>query len=139
MPTPRETILAALFARLSALPAAVLRGDVLPERVPAAGLLILRDGEPGEPEVTLSPLRYHYEHRAEIEAVVQGASRDVAFDALCASVGAVLAADRTLGGLCDWVEAEAPQPVDLPVEGAASLKAAVITVVLHYTTADPLT
>jgi hypothetical protein len=27
---------------------------VLPERVPADGLLILRDGEPGEPEVTFS-------------------------------------------------------------------------------------
>ena len=27
---------------------------------------------------------------------------------------------------------------DLPVEGAASLKAAVIPVVLHYSTADPL-
>ena len=139
MPTPRETILTALFARLSTLPAAALRGDVLPERLPAAGLLILRDGDPGEPEVTMSPLRYHYQHRAEIEAVVQGASRDAAFDALCASVGAALAADRTLGGLCDWVEAEAPRPVDLPVEGAASLKAAMITVVLHYTTADPLT
>ena len=68
MPTPRETILAALHARLSALPATALRGDVLPERVPAAGLMILRDGEPGEPEVTLSPLRYHYQHRDEIEA-----------------------------------------------------------------------
>jgi hypothetical protein len=43
-----------------------------------------------------------------------------------------------LGGLCDWVEAEAPRPVELPVEGAASLKAAVIPVVLHYSTADPL-
>jgi hypothetical protein len=138
MPTPRETILSALHARLSALAATALRGDVLPERVPAAGLLILRDGEPGEPEVTLSPLRYHYQHRAEIEAVVQGASRDVAFDTLCASVGAAIAADRTLGGLCDWLEAEAPRPVDLPVEGAASLKAAVITVVLHYTTVDQL-
>lgn len=113
MPTPRETILAALHTRLSALPATALRGDVLPERVPAAGLLILRDGEPGEPEVTLSPLRYNYQHRAEIEAVVQGANRDVAFDALCASIGAVIAADRTLSGLCDWTEAEAPQPVDL--------------------------
>ncbi len=138
MPTPRETILAALHARLSALPAAALRGEVLPERVPAEGLLILRDGEPGEPEVTLSPLAYHYQHRAEIEAVVQGAERDTTFDALTASIGAALAADRTLGGLCDWVEAEAPRPVDLPVEGAASLKAAVIPVVLYYTAADPL-
>ena len=138
MPTPRESILTALHTRLSALPATALRGDVLPERVPSAGLLILRDGEPGDPEVTLSPLRYHYQHRAEIEAVVQGSSRDATFDTLCASIGAAIAADRTLGGLCDWTEAEAPRPVDLPVEGAASLKAAVIPVILHYSTADPL-
>ena len=120
MLTPRETILAALHARLSTLSATALRGEVLPERVPVEGLLILRDGEPGEPEVTLSPLAYHYQHRAEIEAVVRGAARDAAFDTLCASVGATIAADRTLGGLCDWVEAEAPRPVDLPVEGAPS-------------------
>lgn len=138
MPTPRETIVSALFARLLALPATALRGDVLPERVPTAGLLILRDGEPGDPEVTLSPLRYHFQHRAEIEAVVQSATRDAAFDALCASVGAAITTDRTLGGLCDWVEAEAPRPVDLPIEGAPALKAAVITIILHYSTAHPL-
>ena len=138
MLSARETILAALYARLSMLPARALRGDVLPERIPTEGLLILRDGEPGEPEVTLSPLRYHYQHRAEIEAVVQGVDRDVGFDILCASVGAALAEDRTLGGLCDWVEAEAPQPVDLPVDGGTSLKAALITIVLQYSTQDPL-
>ncbi len=138
MPTPRETILTALHARLSALPAAALRSEVLPERVPVEGLLILRDGEPGEPEVTLSPLAYHYQHRAEIEAVVQGAERDASFDTLTASIGTALTGDRTLGGLCDWVEAEAPRPVDLAIEGAASLKAAEIAVILHYSTADPL-
>ncbi len=67
-----------------------------------------------------------------------GTGRDAAFDALAAGVGIVLSADRTLGGLCDWVEAEAPRPVDLAVEGAATLKAAVIPVVLHYASADPL-
>lgn len=138
MPSIRETILVALHARLTALTATALRGEVLPERVPAAGLVILRDGEPGEPEVTLSPLRYHYQHRAEIEAVVQGSDRDAAFDTLTASIGTALAADRTLGGLCDWIEAEAPRPADLPFEGANSLKAAMIPVVLHYSTADPL-
>ncbi len=138
MPTKRETILAALHARLSALPATALRGEILPERVPPDGLLILRDGEPGEPEVTLSPLAYHFQHRAEIEAVVQGPDRDAGFDSLCASIGTAIAADRTLGGRCDWAEAEAPRPVDVPVEGAVSLKAAVIPVVLHYTTTDPL-
>jgi hypothetical protein len=138
MPNSRETILTALHVRLSTLPATALRGEVLPERVPTAGLLILRDGEPGDPEVTLSPLSYHYQHWAEIEAVVQGAARDAAFDTLCASVGVAVATDRTLGGLCDWIEAEAPRTVDLPVEGAASIKAAVIPVILHYSTADPL-
>lgn len=136
--TLRETILSALHARLSTLPASTQRGEVLPERVPAAGLLILRDGDPGEPEVTLSPLRYHYQHRAEVEVVIQSVDRDAAFDALCASIGTAIAADRTLGGLCDWVEPEAPVSVDLPIEGAAALKAAVITVVLHYTTTGPL-
>ena len=140
LPTTRESILTALHTRLQTLPAPVLRGDVLPERIPATGLIILRDGKPGEPEVTLSPLTYFYEHRAELEVVIQaGAGRDALFDALTASIGAALATDRTLGGLCDWVEAEAPEPVDLPIEGAAALKAAVITVVLHYATQDPLT
>jgi hypothetical protein len=139
MPTPRETILIALADLLRTVPhVPVLRGAVLPERVPAAGLMILRDGEPGEPGVTLSPLRYHYQHRTELEVVVQGEARDAAFAALCASIGAVISADRTLGGRCDWVEAEAPRPVDLPIEGAASLKAAVIPIILHYSTADPL-
>ena len=140
MPRKREAILAALHARLQILAAPVMRGDVLPERIPATGLIILRDGKPGDPEVTLSPLTYFYEHRAELEVVIQaGAGRDALFDALTADIGATLATDRTLGGLCDWVEAEAPEPVDLPIEGAAALKAAVITVVLHYATPDPLT
>ena len=139
MHTTRETVLAALHARLQPLAALTLRDEVLPERIPAAGLIILRDGQPGEPEVTLSPLRYHYQHRAELEVVVQASSgRTSAFNDLIAAIGAALEADRTLGGTCDWVEPEAPASVDLPVEGAASLKAAVITVVLHYTTTGPL-
>jgi len=140
MASKRELVLAALHAQLQTLAAPSLRGDVLPERIPATGLIILRDGNPGEPEVTLSPLTWFYQHRAELEVVIQsGTGRDALFDALTASIGTVLAADRTLGGLCDWVEAEAPEPVDLPIEGAAALKAAVIIVVLHYATTDPLT
>ena len=139
MASKRELVLAALHARLQTLAAPALRGDVLPERIPATGLIILRDGNPGEPEVTLSPLSYFYEHRAELEVVIQaGTGRDALLDDLAADIGTALASDRTLGGLCDWVEAEAPEPVDLPIEGAAALKAAVIIVVLHYSTADPL-
>jgi hypothetical protein len=139
VPTTRETILTALHARLQPLAALVLRDEVLPERIPPAGLIILRDGQPGEPEVTLSPLRYHYQHRAELEVVVQAPNgRASAFDTLIAAIGTTIEADRKLGGLCDWVEPEAPASVDLPIEGAAALKAAVITVVLHYPTTGPL-
>ncbi|RID90004.1 acyl-CoA transferase [Gemmobacter lutimaris] len=139
MPTTRETILAALHARLQPLAALTLRDEVLPERIPAAGLIILRDGQPGEPEVTLSPLRYHYQHRAELEVVVQAPNgRASTFDTLIVAIGAAIEADRTLGGLCDWVEPEPPASVDLPIDGAAALKAAVITVVLHYTATGPL-
>ena len=142
MPTTRETILQALLAALQTVSGAtVLRGAILPERIPAGGLLILREGDPGTPEVTLSPLQYHYEHRAKVEVIVQGktpAARDAAFDTLLAELATAIAFDRTLGGLCDWVEAEAPQPVDLPVEGAEALKAAIVPIILTYTTADPL-
>ena len=137
--TPRETILTALADLLRTVPyVPVLRGEVLPERIPPVGLMILRDGDPGDPAVTLSPLRYHYQHRSELEGIVQGADRDIAFAALCGQIGAVIRADRTLGGRCDWIEAEAPQPVDLAIEGAASLKAAIIPIILHYSTSDPL-
>jgi hypothetical protein len=139
MSSTRETILSSLHARLQLLPALTLRDEVLPERIPIAGLIILRDGQPGEPDVTLSPLRYHYQHRAELEVVVQAPNgRASAFDTLIAAIGAALDADRTLSGLCEWIEPEAPASVDFPVEGAAALKAAVITVVLHYTTTGPL-
>ena len=142
MPTTRETILQALLAALQTMPrVTVLRGAILPERIATGGLLILRDGDPGTREVTLSPLQYHYEHRAEIEVIVQGktpANRDAAFDILLVNLATAITADRSLGGLCDWVEAEAPQPVDLPVDGAEALKAAIVSIILTYSTADPL-
>ena len=138
--TPRETILTALADLLRTIPhVPVLRGEVLPERIPPPGLMILRDGNPGEPGVTLSPLTYHYQHRAELEVIVQSSTaRDTFFDGIAAQISAVISADRTLRGLCDWVEAEAPEPVDLPIEGAAAIKAAVIPIILHYTTSDAL-
>jgi hypothetical protein len=140
MITRRETVIKALHTALLAIPggATVLRNAVLPERIPDAGLLILRDGTPGAPEITLSPLRYHWQHRAELEMFLRGTDLDNRFDVLTAAIGALLAGDRTLGGLCDWIEAEAPEPADLPVEGATTIRAAILIVALHYTTDDPL-
>ena len=140
--TKRESVLAALLAALQGITGPkVLRDEVLPTRIPAGGVLILRDGRPGEPDVTLSPLTYEYRHRAEVEVIVQGktpAARNTAFDGLVAKIGAAVEADRTLGGVCDWSEARAPAPVDLPLEGAETLKAAIIEIDLVYSTTSPL-
>lgn len=144
MTSRSEEVLQALFAALRAhapAGATVLRGEVLPERVPAPGLMILRDGDPGEPEVTMSPTWYWYDHRAEIEAIADAPTDDrhAIFDALKRSVAEALAADPTLGGVCDYAIGEAPQPADIPIEGAEGFKAAIIPVVLSYGTPDPLT
>lgn len=71
MPSTRETILSAVHALLQTQPGPVLCGWILPDRVPTSCLLIMRDSDPGGPAVALSPLRYHYQHRTELEVVVQ--------------------------------------------------------------------
>jgi hypothetical protein len=140
----REQVLKALLAALgSTRPAGatLLRNAVLPGRIPAAGLMILRDGDPGEPAFLFSPPRWFYEHQAEIDVPVDGATpaaRDAAFDLLLQAIGLALAADRTLGSLVDYALPEAPVPLDLPVEGAEAIKAASIGVVLPYDVGDPL-
>jgi hypothetical protein len=46
-----EQVLDALKSLLETVPDAVVeRNSVLPEKVPDGGLIILRDGDPGEPE-----------------------------------------------------------------------------------------
>ncbi|MFD2855406.1 hypothetical protein ACFSZS_12405 [Seohaeicola zhoushanensis] len=90
------------------------------------------------PEVLLSPTTYIYEHEVELDLFVQADDSDAAFDDLKILIGAAIAADRTLGGLCDWVEAVAPVPVELPFVGSIPLKAATIGVRLTYSTSDPL-
>jgi len=142
MPSQREAILSALFEMLRMdLTASVRRNEALPEKVPSTGLVILRDGEPGEPEILLSPLSYLWRHRAPLDVVVGGATqaeRDAALDALLITIGAALEADRTLGGLVDYLEIGAPSFEMVPIEGASPVKGAVVPVILHYETSSPL-
>ena len=117
------------------------RNSTVPVRVPAGGWVCLRDGDPGEPEVLLSPPTYIFQHRAEVDIVVElptAEARDALFDALKRAVGAAVAADRTLGGLCDYVLGEAPVPAELPIEGGENLKAATVGIILTYGSSDPL-
>lgn len=141
--TKREEVLSALLAALVAgLPsAAVRRNAIIPTRIGAGGLVILRDGDPGEGEPLLSPPSWYFEHRAEIEILVDEpdeAARAAALDGIAATIGAILAADRTLGGACDYAQGTAPSVVDIPVENSAPLGGATLSVVLAYVSADPL-
>lgn len=149
MPSIREAALSALLARLVAVQDAVAGREIaVPERIPPGGLLILRDGEPGVPEITLSPLLHHYDHVAEIELLVQatdpplgrtGPGRARALDDLLRALAASLVADRTLGGAVEWLTWGAPETEDITVAGGAAIKAARVPVTLTYTTPDPLT
>lgn len=147
MPSKAETILDAFAAALaSAAPAGatVGRNIEMPTRVPSAGLLILRDGSPGEPDVMLGPVTYYYTHRAVVDVLAQGADggdRDARFDTARAAIGAAVVADRTLGGLCDWIEADgSSEPAEVEIQGGDPVKAAEIGVLLMYaTTENPLT
>ena len=139
--TRREYVLQALSERLSTLPITFKRNDPLPERVPADGLLILRDGEMGEPEVLLSPLTYSWEHEARIELFVAAptaAERDRKMDALLAQLGALIKVNPSLGGAVEYAEVQAPKFEDIAPEGAAAIRACEVKVLLHYTSSGPL-
>ena len=96
-----ERVLTALTDRLRAVPKAkVERNTAAPERIPKGGLIVLRDGDPGEPEQALGGVgNVYYSHAVEIEVYVEtgeAAARDAAFDALVVAIGAALDADPTL-------------------------------------------
>jgi len=144
MTTKSETALQALFALLDTNKPAgskLLRNATLPERIPSDGIAILRDGDPGRPEVLLSPATYIYEHRAELDLLIVAGdptTRDAKFDLWKSAIGTALATDRTLGGLCDYVLGDAPTPLDLMLEGADGIKSATLGIVLTYSSPDPL-
>ncbi len=138
----REQVIEAIVALVvAALPAAkVERNAAKPERVPAGGLVIVRDGDPGEPDVLLSPLTYLYTHRIPLEVAARESgsqSREEALDAMLAAIGAAVAADRTLGSLCEFIEAEAPATADIEASGAQAVRWADAAIVATYATTDP--
>lgn len=119
-----------------------LDGDeAAPARVPQGGGVVVRTGDPGEPEIDLSPLAYNWSHRIPIEVTAvagMGITAEEALDALLVRIGAALALDPTLGGLCDWVEAAAPTTEDISNDGAAPPRGADLIITAIYVTSSPL-
>jgi hypothetical protein len=138
-----EKVLEALRAVLEPVPgASVERNSVLPEKIPDGGLIILRDGNPGEPEQALGGFgSTYYQHAVEIEVYVEegdAVARDAAFDALLQQIGAALEADATLGGLAFGMTYGRPKPAIEGVSGAPAIKTATLSLTVDYETEAPL-
>ena len=139
----RENAIGALFAVLSqlSLGATVKRNAALPERVTDQAMAILRDGEMGEPEVSLSPLIYHWQHQVAIELFVadpDATARYERMDGLLMELATLVEADRTLGGVIEYAEIGPPKFDELAPEGTSGIKACLVPVVLHYSSSGPL-
>lgn len=139
----REDAIGALFAVLGqlSLGATVKRNAALPERVKDQAMAILRDGEMGEPEVSLSPLTHHWQHQVAIElfmAEPDTNARDARMDGLLMELATLVEADRTLGGVIEYAEIGPPKFDELAPDGTSGIKACLVPVVLHYSSAGPL-
>jgi len=109
-PSQRESAIGALFA--VSLGTMVKRNAAVPERIADHAMVILRDGEMGEPEVSLSPLTYHWQHQVAIELFVanpDASARDARMDGLLVELAAFSDLDRTLGGVIEYAEIGVPK------------------------------
>ena len=138
-----EQVLEAIKALLLTVPSAkVERKTAVPEKISAGGLIVLRDGDPGEPDTALGGFGgVYYSHDVEIELYVEegdAMARDAAFDTLVQAVGAVLETDPTLGGLAFGMIYGRPEVDTEAVAGAPAIKTGTITVTVEYETDSPL-
>ncbi|ACL60591.1 hypothetical protein [Methylobacterium nodulans] len=143
MPSKRERVIQAVVDLLrAALPqAAHSRNEVKPQIIPAGGFVNVDDGDPGEPEVTLNPTIYIFNHEIPIDVAANGTrslSAEARLDAMLQAIGTAVAADRTLGGLCDYLLVSAATTEPLTADGAPVSRAALIGITAVYGTPDPL-
>jgi hypothetical protein len=138
-----EQVLEVIKALLVTVPdAKVERNTAVPEKIPTGGLIVLRDGDPGEPETALGGFgAVYYSHNVEIEIYIEdgnATTRDAAFDALVQAIGTALEADSTLGGFAFGMAYGRPEINTEAVSGAPAIKTGTIIVTVEYETTSPL-
>jgi len=130
----------------AALPGARVLGldgaEAPPAIIPAAGMVVVRTGDPGEAEYTFSPLTYFYDHRIPIEvSALKGSelTSEQALDVMLIAIGQAVADDRSLGGLCDWLETTSAATEDIyPDGGGQPPRGADLMIIASYSTPNPL-
>lgn len=143
MPSKSEQILEKLKSLLvQGCSATVERNSALPEEIPDEGLLIIFDGDPGEPERVLGGFdNVYYQHDIELMLFVDDGDpvqRDQKFDALAGQVGTVLAANPDLEGLVAGLTYARPEVDIEPVLGGPAIKTGTIIITADYESATPL-
>jgi len=138
MASKREQVLDAVLAvAVAALPdARVGRNIGKPETIPADGFVNIRDGDPGEPDVTIGVLAYSYQHQVALEFAHP---TQAGLDNMLAAFGDAIEADRFLSGLAEWMEPQAPSTGDIEALGAETERWADLSLTVAYTTSNPLT
>ena len=138
-----EQVLEAIKALLVSVPGAkVERNSAVPEKIPTGGLIVLRDGDPGDPEAALGGFGgIYYSHGIEVELYIENGNataRDTTFDALVQAIGTALEADPTLGDLAFGMAYGRPETSTEAVAGAPAIKSGTIIVTVEYETTSLL-
>ncbi len=143
MASVSEQVIVALVALVeAALPLADAdRNRAKPQSVDGNGTVIVRDGDPGGPEIDLSPFAYKVSHRIPLDLAIYGTAADTAetrLDALRLALATAVMADRTLGGRCQFLDLQPGETGNLDAPGAVPGRWAEVVVVADYVTASPL-
>lgn len=134
----REDAVAALCDMLQGTGADVWRGTDVARQIDPDGTIEVMEGEHTQ-EAILSPLRWMVDLNVDVAISVVAAdehTRDARLDSLLATIGDLITADRTLGGVVEHTEPSAVAFEIREADGAA--KTARLTVVLSFTTDDTI-
>lgn len=143
MASTREAAVSALFDTLArSIPGSIVEREVdFPEVVGEGGHIVVRDGDVGEPDVTLGIKSYWWRHRVDVEVyTIETATltRMQTCDDLLRAVDSALDADRTIGGAVSYADWQVSQIEDVSEDGAQTVRAALVTVTLQYQTQTPM-
>ncbi len=143
MTTKRESLIIALFQKIETLASdeiKVYRNLDKPLKIPAGGIIILRDNEVAkEVDVLLNPLTYIYELSVQLEVMAQhhhSNMRAQLVDILLLQIERVIIQDRTLNGLVEYLEAKPPEFQEEPVDGAGTIRSAIVPVMVRFNSSD---
>lgn len=134
MTTRHEIIMQALLTQLQDRLPNLQRNIELPERV-GTGLQILRDGETVLETPMMPGDGGMFQHTADLELLVEGvvpAVQDAALAAMVREAGLALAADKTLGGLIDYLVLLPVDFINGDIDTGSTVKAALLPIQITY-------